>query len=131
TNKPYNHWISQLLNPTDAGDPDGFLIGVNWRGSVSASQTPAMQASQHTSQSFLGLIFKCNSCHDSFINRWKLKDAYALAAYFSAEEKLQLFRCDVAQPDQFATANSMYPELDRPSPSDSIADRRATVAAIF
>src|SRR6202022_366834 len=39
TNKPYNQWISQLLNPTDANDPDGFLIGVNWRGSVSASQT--------------------------------------------------------------------------------------------
>jgi mono/diheme cytochrome c family protein len=131
TNKPYNQWIRQLLNPTHANDPDGFLIGVNWRGSVSASQTPAMQASQNTAQVFLGINFKCNSCHDSFINRWKLKDAYALASYFSAEEKLQLFRCDVAQPDQFATTSYMYPELNRPSPSASIADRRATVAAIF
>ena len=29
-------------------DPEGFLIGVNWRGTVNASQTPAMQAAQNT-----------------------------------------------------------------------------------
>ena len=131
TNQPYNQMIRRLLDPTGPGDPDGFLIGVNWRGTLSASQTPAMQASQNTAQIFLGINFKCNSCHDSFINRWKLKDAYALAAYFSAEDKLQLYRCDVAQPGQFATARYMYPELDRPLPSDSIADRRAAIAAIF
>src|SRR5260370_40227029 len=90
-----------------------------------------MQASQNSAQVCLGINFKCNSCHDSFISRWKLKDAYALAAYFSAEEKLQLYRCDVAQPGQFATASYMYPELNRPTPSGSIAGRRATVAAIF
>jgi mono/diheme cytochrome c family protein len=131
TNKPYNQWINQLLNPTEPADPDGFLTGVNWRGTVSSSQTPAMQASQNTAQIFLGINFKCNSCHDSFISKWKLKDAYALAAYFSAEEKLQLYRCDVAQADQFATAKYMYPELNRSLPSGSIGDRRATIAEIF
>ncbi|MEO8371378.1 MAG: DUF1549 domain-containing protein, partial [Candidatus Solibacter sp.] len=78
-NKPYNEMVSKLLNPTEPGDPDGFLIGVNWRGTVSASQTPALQAAQNTAQVFLGVNLKCNSCHDSFISKWKLKDAYALA----------------------------------------------------
>ena len=131
TNQPYDKMIRQLLNPVDPQDPDGFLTGVNWRGTVSAAQTPAMQASQNAAQIFLGINFKCNSCHDSFINRWKLKDAYALAAYFSSEDKLQLYRCDVAQPGQFANAQFMYPELDRPLPSSSVADRRAGIAAIF
>lgn len=130
-NKPYNQMVKELLNPSMPGDPDGFLIGVNWRGTTSASQTPAMQASQNSAQIFVGINFKCNSCHDSFISKWKLKDAYALAAYFSSEEKLQLYRCDVAQPDQFATAAYMYPEINRPLPSATIADRRSTVAGIF
>ncbi len=130
-NKPYNQMVGELLNPTASGDPDGFLIGVNWRGVVSASQTPPLQAAQNAAQIFVGINFKCNSCHDSFISKWKLKDAYALAAYFSAEEKLQLYRCDVAQPGQFATAAYMYPELNRPLSSTSIQDRRAAIAAIF
>jgi mono/diheme cytochrome c family protein len=130
-NKPYNEMVRELLNPIAASDPEGFLIGVNWRGTVSASQTPPLQASQNAAQIFLGINFKCNSCHDSFISKWKLKDAYALAAYFSAEEKLQLYRCDVAQPGQFATAGYMYPELNRPLPSGSVLDRRAAIATIF
>ena len=130
-NKPYDQMVRELLNPTAPTDPDGFLIGVNWRGVVSASQTPPLQAAQNAAQIFVGINFKCNSCHDSFISRWKLKDAYALAAYFSAEEKLQLYRCDVAQPGQFATAAYMYPELNRQLASTSIQDRRAAIAAIF
>ena len=97
---------------------------------MSASQTPALQAAQNTAQIFLGINLKCNSCHDSFISRWKLKDAYALAAYFSAEEKLQLYRCDVAQ-QQYVSAAFLYPALNRPLPSANAADRRATAAAIF
>lgn len=131
TNESYNKWIDQLLNPTKADDPDGFLIGVNWRGTVSASQTPALQAAQNSAQIFLGINLKCNSCHDSFISRWKLKDAYGLASYFSADPRLQLYRCDVAQAGQFVTASYLYPLLNRPLPSPSTADRRATVAAIF
>jgi hypothetical protein len=130
SNLPYNRWIDKLLNPTAPGDPDGFVTGVNWRGTVSASQTPALQAAQNTAQIFLGVNLKCNSCHDSFISKWKLKDAYSLAAYFSAEERLQLYRCDVAQ-EQYASAGFLFPELSRPSPSSSAADRRATAATIF
>jgi hypothetical protein len=130
SNLPYDQFVTKLLNPSAPGDPDGFVIGVNWRGETSAAVTPWMQASQNTAQVFLGVNMKCNACHDSFVSRWKLKDAYALAAYFSPEPRLQLFRCDVAR-DEYAEPGFLYPELSRTPPSSSLADRRATAAAIF
>jgi len=130
TNAPYNRWVEQLLNPTAPDDPDGFLIGVNWRGEVNASQTPAMQAAQNSAQIFIGVNLKCNSCHDSFISKWRLKDAYGLASFFSEADRLRLYRCDVAQ-DDYATPAFLFPELNRPPSSSSLADRRRTAAAIF
>jgi hypothetical protein len=129
-NLPYNRFVATLLNPTRPGDPEGFLIGVNWRGETSAAVMPWMQASQNTAQAFLGVNFKCNACHDSFVSKWKLKDAYGLAAYFSPDPKLQLYRCDIAR-NEFAEPAFFFPELHRASPSPSLADRRATAAAIF
>ncbi|MDE3196087.1 MAG: DUF1549 domain-containing protein, partial [Acidobacteriota bacterium] len=85
TNMRFDTFVRDLLDPKEPGDPDGFLIGVNWRGTVSASQTPALQAAQNTAQIFLGVNLKCNSCHDSFISKWKLADAYGLASFFAAE----------------------------------------------
>jgi Protein of unknown function (DUF1549)/Protein of unknown function (DUF1553)/Planctomycete cytochrome C len=126
SNLSYDRFVARLLNPSQEGDPEGFLIGVNWRGVVNASQTPAMQAAQNTAQIFLGVNLKCNSCHDSFISKWKLKDAYSLAAYFSSEEKLQLYRCDTAI-DQWATPSFLFPDLNR----EAGTDRRAAAAAIF
>ena len=79
---------------------------------------------------FLGINLKCNSCHDSFVSKWKLKDAYALAAYFAPEPTLQMYRCDVAQ-NQFAEPGFLFPELTRTPASPSLADRRAAAAAIF
>jgi hypothetical protein len=130
SNLPYNQFVEKLLNPVAPQDPDGFLTGVNWRGEVSASQAPAVQAAQNTAQIFLGVNLKCNSCHDSFISKWKLKDAYALASFFSADSRLRLYRCDVAQ-DEYAEPAFLFPELNRVPASGSLADRRATAAAIF
>ena len=129
-NTPYNDILSRLLNPMQPGDPAGFIIGVNWRGETSAAVTPWMQASQNTAQAFLGVNFKCNACHDSFVSKWKLKDAYGLAAYFSPEPRLRLYRCDVPR-DEFAEPSFFFPELARPTPSSSLADRRATLVEIF
>ena len=112
------------------GDPAGFIIGVNWRGETSAAVTPWMQASQNSAQAFLGVNFKCNACHNSFVSKWKLKDAYGLAAYFSPEPRLRLYRCDVPR-DEFAEPSFFFPELARPVPSSSLADRRATLVEIF
>ena len=130
TNLPYDRFVSKLINPTEPSDPEGFLVGVNWRGETSAAVTPWMQASQNTAQVFLGVNLKCTSCHDSFVNRWKLKDAYGLAAYFSPDANLQMFRCDVAQ-DKYTGPGFLFPELSRPPRSTSLADRRAAAAEIF
>jgi len=53
-----------------------------------------MQAAQNAAQVFLGINMKCAACHDSFINRWKLRDTYGLASMFS-EKPLELVRCDI------------------------------------
>ena len=129
-NLPYDRFVTALLNPAASGDPEGFLIGVNWRGETSAAVTPWMQAAQNTAQVFLGINLKCNACHDSFVSRWKLKDAYALAAYFSPEPSLQLYRCDVAM-NKFAEPAFLFPELDRIPRTAALVDRRAAVAEIF
>ncbi|MCX6622360.1 MAG: DUF1549 domain-containing protein, partial [Acidobacteria bacterium] len=128
-NLPYDRVVRELLDPGEKG-PAGFLIGVNWRGDISASQTPAMQAAQNSAQIFLGINLKCNSCHDSFISRWKLKDAYGLASYFSEEPRLELFRCDT-KTGQFAGPGFLYPELNLAPRSPSLADRHAAAAAMF
>jgi hypothetical protein len=130
SNLPYDQFVTRLINPTGPTDPDGFVVGVNWRGETSAAVTPWMQASQNTAQIFLGVNLKCNACHDSFVSRWKLKDAYALAGYFSPEARLRMYRCDVAQ-DDYAEPGFLYPELSRVPSSSSLGDRRATAAAIF
>jgi hypothetical protein len=130
SNLPYDQFVTKLLNPSAANDPEGFLVGVNWRGETSAAVTPWMQASQNSAQIFLGINLKCNACHDSFVSKWKLKDAYSLAAYFSPEAKLQMFRCDVAQ-NRYAEPGFLFPELNRTPASDSLAHRRAAAAETF
>src|SRR5207248_862193 len=117
--RPPYEVVPQILNPQDSSDPDGFLVGVNWRGDINASQTPVMQAAQNSAQVFLGVNLKCNSCHDSFISRWKLKDAYGLASFFS-DDKLELVRCDVKL-GEFAAMKFLYPELGGVDPSASLA----------
>jgi hypothetical protein len=91
-NKPLDLLVAELLNPGPDG-PDGYLKGVNWRGRVNASQTPPIQAAQNVSQVFLASSLKCASCHDSFINEWKLEQAYGLASFFSPHN-LEMARCD-------------------------------------
>jgi hypothetical protein len=93
-NMPYDQMVRALLDPPANSGSEGFLVGMTWRGVVSASQTPPMQAAQNAAQVFLGINLKCAACHDSFINRWKLTDTYGLANMFS-DEPLELVRCDV------------------------------------
>ena len=90
-NKPYNQFVHELISPT--ADSEGFINGIQWRGSVNASQTREVQFSQNISQVFFGINMKCASCHDSFVDDWKLSEAYGLAAIV-AEKPLELHRCD-------------------------------------
>ena len=92
SNKPYDLFVKELINPTK--ESEGFIRGIQWRGTVNASQRVEMQAAQNVAQVFLGLNLKCASCHDSFISDWKLTDAYAFANIFS-DSSLEINRCDV------------------------------------
>jgi mono/diheme cytochrome c family protein len=107
TNMPYDQFVAQLINPVRGSE--GFTKGIVWRGVVNASQTPALQAAQNISQVFMGVNLKCASCHDSFVNDWRLSDAYGLAAVYS-DEPLEMFRCDKPT-GTWAQPRFIYPEL--------------------
>jgi mono/diheme cytochrome c family protein len=128
-NLSYDRMIAALLNPVEKTDPDGFLIGVNWRGDINASQTPYMQAAQNTAQIFLGINLKCASCHDSFINRYKLRESYGMAALFAPQSRLELVRCDV-KTGQYTGPQLLYPELGT-VPEDAPLSTRHEAAARF
>lgn len=106
-NKPYDIFVRELIAPT--AEAEGFIRGIKWRGNVNASQSPEVQFAQSISQVMLGINMKCASCHDSFIDRWTLKEAYGLAAIF-ADKPLQMFRCDKPT-GQIAKAAWIFPEL--------------------
>ncbi len=106
-NKPYDQFVRELIEA--APGAEGFTFGIKWRGTVNESQRREIQAAQSISQVFLGTNLKCASCHDSFVNDWKLTDAYALASVF-ADSPLELHRCDkpTGKP---AAIGFLYPEL--------------------
>jgi len=129
-NMPYDEMVRQLVNPVGPDAPAGFLIGVNWRGDVNASQLPHMQAAQNTAQVFLGVNLKCASCHDSFVNKYKLRESYGMAAIFAEKPQLELVRCDVktgiAQGPQF-----LFPALGAIPQNGTLDERRAAAAELF
>ncbi|MCH7227495.1 PSD1 and planctomycete cytochrome C domain-containing protein [Haloferula sp. A504] len=117
TNRPYDEFVRELVAP--GKEARGFIDGIQWRGEVNSSQTKAIQFSQNVSQVFLGINMKCASCHDSFVDQWKLEDAYSLAAIYS-NEPLELHRCDKPTGEK-ALARWIYPELgdiDASAPRD-------------
>jgi hypothetical protein len=129
-NLPYDKMIAALVNPVEKSDPDGFLIGVNWRGDINASQTPYMQAAQNTAQIFLGINLKCASCHDSFINRYKLRESYGMAALFAPQSRLELVRCDV-KTGAYTGPQLLYPDLGAVPENATLAERHTAAARFF
>ena len=122
--KPYDRFVRELISPTP--ESEGFIKGIKWRGRVNASQVREIQFSQNVSQVFFGINMKCASCHDSFIDRWKLADAYGLAAVI-AEEPLEIARCDKPT-GQIAVPKFPWPELgtiDAAQPREQRLERLA------
>jgi hypothetical protein len=117
-NMPYDEFVRALVAPSPASS--GFAKGIIWRGRVNASQVPALQFSQNLGQVFLGINLKCASCHDSFVDDWKLADAYGLAAVI-ADGPLELHRCDKPTGETAAT-KFVFPELGE---IDAAAPREA------
>jgi hypothetical protein len=124
-NKPLDLFVAELLNPGPNG-PDGYLKGVNWRGRVNASQSPPIQAAQNVSQVFLASSLKCASCHNSFINEWKLAQAYSLASFFSPQN-LEMHRCDKPT-GKVVAPKFLFDGLGEVAPTADLAARHRAVA---
>src|SRR6185312_2138693 len=121
--------VRELVSPDVGSGSEGFAYGIKWRGTVNESQRREIQAAQSVAQVFLGTNLKCASCHDSFVNHWKLTDAYALASVF-AEAALELHRCD--QPTGTpATVGFLYPQLGAIESSGSRAQRQRQLAELL
>ena len=126
-NKPYDLFARELIAPSS--DSEGFAKGIIWRGAVSAGQVPELQYSQSVSQTFLGINMKCASCHDSFVDRWKLRDAYGLAAIYS-DHPMELVRCDIPT-GKPAAAAWPFPELGQVDATKPREERLAQLAALI
>ena len=113
SNMPYDQFAGELVAPPTP-ESAGFSEGIRWRGEVSAGQTVEIQFAQSVGQAFLGINLKCASCHDSFIDRWKLEEAYGMAAIFS-DTPLEIHRCDKPIGKK-ATASWLFPELGNVDP---------------
>lgn len=127
SNLPYDQFVAQLIDP--GPESEGFTKGIVWRGVVNASQSPPLQAAQNVSQVFMGVNLKCASCHDSFINDWRLSDAYNLATVYSGGP-LELFQCDKPT-GKTAQARFIYPELGEIDPDANRPARLERLAKII
>jgi hypothetical protein len=124
---PYDEFVRELIKPVPGSE--GFIKGIVWRGVVNASQRKEMQAAQVISQVFLGTNLKCASCHDSFINQWKLDEAYGLANVF-ADAPLEINRCDKPT-GRLASTSFLFPTLgniDARAPKDERLKQLAALA---
>jgi hypothetical protein len=126
-NRPYDEFVRALIAPQ--AESEGFAKGIVWRGQVNASQAPPLQFAQNVGQVFLGINLKCASCHDSFIDHWKLAETYGLAAVAS-DGPLELFRCDVPM-GTTAEAAFLFPELGTIDPQAPRAARMQQLAALM
>lgn len=128
TNQPYDRFARELIAPPSAASA-GFGEGIRWRGEVSAGQTVEIQFAQSVGQAFLGINLKCASCHDSFIDRWKLEESYGLAAVF-ATQPLEIHRCDKPIGKQ-AVASWLFPELGQIDAAAPQPERLKQLAALM
>ena len=126
-NIPYDRFVRELVAPTDASR--GFIDGIVWRGEVNSSQTVPIQFAQNVGQTFLGINLKCASCHDSFVDRWKLQETYDLAAVM-APDTLELFRCDKAT-GAFASPGWPFKELGAIDDTKPPAERLEQLARLM
>ena len=126
-NQPYDQMVRELIAPN--AESAGFSEGIRWRGTVSAGQTVEIQFAQSVGQAFLGINLKCASCHDSFIDRWKLDEAYGLAAIYSTQP-MEIHRCDKPIGRQ-AQASWLFPELGQVSATAPQPERLKQLAELM
>ena len=126
-NKPYDQMVREIIQPSP--ESEGFNLGIRWRGDINSSQTQEIQFAQNVAQAFLGVNMKCASCHDSFVDNWKLDQAYGLAAII-ATSPLELHRCDKPT-GTMAKAAWVFPELGNIDPDLPQPERLGQLAQLM
>ncbi|MBI1390415.1 MAG: DUF1553 domain-containing protein [bacterium] len=87
TNKPYDVFVQQILDPKAFGYSGGYV--------KSETHLDSLQTAANVGQVFLGTRMKCASCHDNFINfEWPQKRFLGFASFFS-DHDLEVIRCEV------------------------------------
>jgi hypothetical protein len=88
-----------------------------------------VQFAQSVGQAFLGLNLKCASCHDSFVDRWKLDESYGLAAVY-ADTPLEIHRCDKPL-GRMARPSWLFPELGQVQADQPPKERLRQLATLM
>lgn len=151
-NFPYDVMARELINPVgleaaiqykhdslsgkakedrryDAPDAAGFVAGLQAGLEIPhGDQQWQVQATQNISQIFLGVQIKCATCHDSFIDDWKMDDAWGLASIYT-DQPLEAFRCEIPTGTK-PVAKFLFEEVGQIDPAASTADRRARFAEL-
>ncbi|MFP6584380.1 MAG: DUF1549 domain-containing protein, partial [Candidatus Hydrogenedentota bacterium] len=106
-NKPFDSWVTQLLDPFDEKFPPTYVI----RG----SRVELLQSASNVAQVFLSTGMKCAACHNHFSNaEWPQSRFLEFVSYFSGDD-LELIRCE--QP----TGRILSPEFPWELPGISTA----------
>lgn len=151
-NFPYDVMARELINPVgleaaiqykhdslsgkakedrryNAPDAAGFVAGLQAGLEIPhGDQQWQVQATQNISQIFLGVQIKCATCHDSFIDDWKMDDAWGLASIYT-DEPLEAFRCEIPTGTK-PVAKFLFEEVGQIDPAAATADRRARFAEL-
>ncbi|MFT5905936.1 MAG: hypothetical protein ACI9E1_001541 [Cryomorphaceae bacterium] len=120
SNQPYNEMVKDLFSANK--ESQGFIKGIKWRGTVSASQTVEMQAAQNSAQAFLGVNIKCASCHDAFTSNWSLQQSHDFASIFSKKGSIDIHRCDKLT-DRKGTPKFLFEGLGGIKPTAPLKER--------
>ena len=140
TEKPLQ-WLEERLKAGDTIDDlvrniltgeflDWYATSIAPKGEVATAQgRPEMQSAHILSQVFLGVRLQCASCHDSFVDRWKLSEAWGLASALSVES-LEMSRCEV-RTGEIAEPRFLFPELGEIDQTLGTAGRRTRLAELM
>lgn len=125
--EPYDRFVRELI----AGPIfDDYLQSIAPPTEVANAQgRPEMQAAHVISQTFLGVRLQCASCHDSFVDRWTLRQAWSFASALGGES-IEMARCEVPTGER-APPSFLFPELGGIDASLSAAGRRARMAELL
>lgn len=124
--KGYNYFVNDVVS---GGFLDLYGKSVAPPGEeTNPALTASMQSSNLVSHVFLGIQMKCASCHDSFIDRWRMEDAWGLANALDAHPQ-ETVRCN--SPTGTTVAPRFpFPEVGGIDASSGLPDRRKRVAAL-